>query len=78
MGHLLQILRLFAALGRMFIELLMDLPSDRQHFHQMVESTLDMDMMDHGEFLVKPSFDGDLQGVNITCNILQLIQHCYR
>ena len=27
--------------------------------------------MDHGEFLVKHSFDEDLQGVNITFNILQ-------
>ena len=34
--------------------------------------------MDHGEFLVKPSFDGDLQVVNITFSILQFIQHCYR
>jgi hypothetical protein len=28
--------------------------------------------VDRGEFLVKPSFDGDLQGVNITCNILPI------
>jgi len=34
--------------------------------------------VDHGEFLVKPSLDDDLQGVNITFNILQFIQHCYR
>jgi DNA mismatch repair protein MSH2 len=61
-----------------FISSLKDLPGDMQHFQQMVESTLDMDLVDRGEFLVKPSFDDDLQGVNITLNILQFTQHCYR
>jgi hypothetical protein len=59
----------------MFIEPLTDLPGDMQ---QMVESTLGMDWVDHGEFLVKPSFDDDLQGANITFSILQFIQYCYR
>ena len=83
MGHLPQLLQSAAhenspAVGYMFIELLTDLPGDVQHFQQMVESILDMDWVDCGEFLVKPSFDDDLQGVNITFNILQFIQHCYR
>ena len=84
MGHLPQLLRSLSAhencpaLRYMFIEPLTDLLGDMQRFQQMVESTLDMDQVDHGEFLVKPSFDDDLQGVNITCNILKFIQHCYR
>jgi len=83
-GHLPQLLQSLAAhencpaLRCMFIELLTDLLGDMQRFQQMVESTLDMDQVDHGEFLVKPSFDDDLQGVNITHNILKFIQHCYR
>jgi DNA mismatch repair protein MSH2 len=57
----------------MFIEPLTDLLGDMQRFQEMVESTLDMEQVDHGEFLVKPDFDDDLKGVNITFNILKFI-----
>jgi DNA mismatch repair protein MSH2 len=50
------------ALRCMFIEPLTDLLSDMQRFQDMVETTLDMDQVDHGEFLFKTCFDVDLQG----------------
>ncbi|KDR09158.1 hypothetical protein L798_01274, partial [Zootermopsis nevadensis] len=66
-GHLPRLLQSLGghddcpALQCMFIEPLMDLLGDMQRFQDMVESTLDMNQVDRGEFLVKPSFDDDLQ-----------------
>jgi hypothetical protein len=67
MPHLLQCLGGHddcPALRCMFIEPLTDLLGDMHRFQDMVESTLDMDQVDRGEFLVKPSFDDDLKGTN--------------
>ena len=50
------------ALHGMFIDPLVDAMQDMQRFQDMVESTIDMELVDRGEFLIKPTFDDDLQG----------------
>lgn len=35
---------------------------DTEKLQEMVESTLDLSLVDKGEFLVKPEFDDDLKG----------------
>lgn len=47
----------------MLVKPMSELLEDMQNFQQMMETTLDMDLVDRGEFLVKPSFDNELQGV---------------
>lgn len=41
---------------------LRELYTDAEKLLDMVESTLDMDMVEKGEFLIKPDFDDDLKG----------------
>lgn len=30
-------------------------------YHEMIETTIDLDMIQHHEYLIKPSFDEELQ-----------------
>lgn len=40
-----------------------ELLADTEKLQEMVESTLDLSLVDKGEFLVKPEFDDDLKGI---------------
>lgn len=52
-------------MNTMFVNPLNDLMEDMQNYQQMIETTLDMDLVDKGEFLIKPSFDSELEGMLI-------------
>ena len=47
----------------LFISQLNDHIEDMGKFQEMIESTLDMSLVDRGEFLIKPEFDEELQGM---------------
>lgn len=38
-----------------------DLEDDFVKYHEMIETTIDLDMIQHHEYLIKPSFDEELQ-----------------
>ncbi|KAJ8942686.1 hypothetical protein NQ314_010010, partial [Rhamnusium bicolor] len=46
----------------MLIDPISDIIADLQNYQSMIEQTLDLDLVDRGEFLVKCSFDDDLNG----------------
>ncbi|CAG5028212.1 unnamed protein product [Parnassius apollo] len=48
-----------------------ELHGDLDKFQQMIETTVDMDAVDRGEFLVKPSFDEQLQNLREQLDRLQ-------
>lgn len=47
----------------MLIEPVCELLNDMDKFQSMIEQTLDMDLVDRGEFLIKPNYDDELQGI---------------
>ena len=36
----------------------------------MVETTIDLDMVDQHEFMIKASFDDTLQGLSVVCSVV--------
>uniref|UniRef100_A0A1B6C2N8 DNA mismatch repair protein MSH2 n=1 Tax=Clastoptera arizonana TaxID=38151 RepID=A0A1B6C2N8_9HEMI len=55
----------------MFIKPILEHLSDMAKFQEMVETTLDMELVDKGEFLIKPEFDEELQGLREKMNGLE-------
>ena len=47
-----------------------ELLKDFQKFQDMVETTIDLTVVDQHEFVVKPEFDENLQGVSISSNCI--------
>ena len=44
---------------------LSELLTDFSKFVELVETTIDLELTEHHEFLIKPSFDEKLQGINM-------------
>lgn len=63
--HIVRVLREAnnGALNDMIVSPLAEYVADMEKFQKMIETTLDMELADKGEFLVKASFDSELQGV---------------
>lgn len=51
-----------ATLLAVIVEPLKDCLNDLEKYQEMILSTLDMTLVDRGEYLVKAEFDEDLQG----------------
>nr|CAD7426843.1 unnamed protein product [Timema monikensis] len=60
-----------ATLINVLVEPLKELLTDMLKFQEMIESTIDMDLVDRGEFLVKPDFDEDLQEMRNSMNSIE-------
>nr|CAD7199111.1 unnamed protein product [Timema douglasi] len=60
-----------ATLINVLVDPLKELLSDMLKFQEMIESTIDMDLVDRGEFLVKPDFDDDLQEMRNSMNSIE-------
>ncbi|RZF46275.1 hypothetical protein LSTR_LSTR015192 [Laodelphax striatellus] len=58
-------------LRTVLIEPLQELIGDMKNFQEMIETTLDMDYVDKGEFLIKPEFDEELQEMREKMNELE-------
>lgn len=64
----------------LFISQLNDQIEDMTKFQEMVESTLDLSLVDRGEFLIKPEFDEELQGlfmITIVNRVMKVIINIY-
>nr|CAD7573794.1 unnamed protein product [Timema californicum] len=60
-----------ATLINVLVDPLRELLTDMLKFQEMIESTIDMDLVDRGEFLVKPDFDDDLQEMRNSMNSIE-------
>lgn len=60
-----------AAVRDSFIDTLKDLKEDMTKFQEMITSTLDMDMISKGEYLVKVDFSEDLAELRDKLKILE-------
>nr|CAH7723008.1 unnamed protein product [Callosobruchus chinensis] len=54
---------------------LQDIAADMQNYLAMIQQTLDLDLVDRGEFLVKPSYDDDLRALHEQKEALISIMH---
>lgn len=45
-----------------FVDPLNSLKEDSTKFVEMIETTLDVNLAEHGEFMIKPEFDENLKG----------------
>lgn len=57
-----------STLQNVFISVLEELVNDMSKYRELIETTLDLSLVDKGEFLIKAEFDEDLQGNIIILN----------
>lgn len=56
-------------LQEVFIAPVAELQSDLEKLSQLVETTVDLDMVEHHEFVIKPSFDDGLMSESETADV---------
>ena len=63
-----------------FVDPLNALKEDSLKFVEMIESTLDVNLADQGEFMIKPEFDENLQSMQLKqvkiCQFAKLMNFC--